>query len=86
MASTTGPYRNNYLGRLCCVWHRLERGSGVPNGWDAHSVTKVASAFNMGDFNVLPTFFSLLIDPDLIDSPVFDQDIKGNSNLNFQGI
>jgi hypothetical protein len=61
-------------------------GQNIQNGWDAHAVTKVASAFNMGDFNILPTFLGVYIDPDLIDSPIADQDIKGNATINIQGI
>jgi hypothetical protein len=61
-------------------------GQNIQNGWDAHSVTKVVSGFSMGDFNILPTFLSLYIDPDVVDSPVLDQDIKGNANVNIQGI
>ena len=61
-------------------------GQNIQNGWDSHSITKLASAFTMGDFNLLPTMFSVYIDPDFIDSPVADQDIKGNANLNVQGI
>lgn len=57
----------------------------MQNGWDAHSVTKVASALNMGDFNLLPSFISLYLDPDIVDSPVADQDVKGNANWNLQG-
>jgi len=60
-------------------------GQNIQNGWDAHSVTKLASAYNMGDFNLLSTMFGLYVDPDFIDSPVLDQDIKGNANLNIQG-
>lgn len=61
-------------------------GQNVQNGWDSHSVTKMASAFNMGDFNFLPTAIGIYIDPDLIDSPMNDQDLKGNANLNLQGL
>lgn len=61
-------------------------GQNIQNGWDAHSVTKMASAFNMGDFNVLPSFISVYLDPDFIDSPILDQDIKSNANLNLQGL
>lgn len=61
-------------------------GQNIQNGWDAHSVTKMASAFVMGDFNLTPSAFSLYVDPDFIDSPIADQDIKGNANVNVQGI
>jgi len=61
-------------------------GQNIQNGWDAHSVTKMASAFNMGDFNILPSFISIYLDPDVIDSPILDQDIKSNANLNLQGL
>lgn len=61
-------------------------GQNIQNGWDAHAITKLAAGFNMGDFNVLPSFISIYIDPDLIDSPIADQDIKGNASLNVQGV
>lgn len=61
-------------------------GQNIQNGWDAHSVTKMASAYNMGDFNLIPTMLSIYFDPDFIDSPISDQDIKGNANLNVQGL
>lgn len=61
-------------------------GQNIQNGWDAHSVTKMAAGFNMGDFSYLPTLFGLYIDPDVIDSPIADQDIKGNANINVQGL
>lgn len=61
-------------------------GQNIQNGWDAHSVTKMANAFTMGDFNVIPTFIGLYVDPDFIDSPILDQDIKGNNTINIQGL
>ncbi|MCL6597882.1 MAG: hypothetical protein K6T81_03995 [Alicyclobacillus macrosporangiidus] len=61
-------------------------GQNLQNGWDSHSVTKLASAFNMGDWNVTPSMFNLYIDPDWLDSPVFDPDMKANGNLNLQGL
>lgn len=61
-------------------------GQNIQNGWDAHSVSKTAAAFNMGDFNYLSTMFALYLDPDVVDAPVLDQDVKGNANLNVQGL
>lgn len=61
-------------------------GQNIQNGWDAHSVTKVASCYNLGDFNLLQSFLSLYSDPDFIDTPITDPDIKGNANVNVQGI
>ncbi|MDQ0188199.1 hypothetical protein JI721_14780 [Alicyclobacillus cycloheptanicus] len=61
-------------------------GQNMQNGWDAHSVTKLASAFVMGDFNLTSSMFSVYLDPDLIDAPILDQDLKGNANLNVQGV
>lgn len=61
-------------------------GQNIQNGWDSHSVTKLANAFAMGDFNFMPSMINLYLDPDIIDSPIFDPDLKGNANLNLQGL
>ncbi|MCL6516638.1 hypothetical protein [Alicyclobacillus sp.] len=61
-------------------------GQNIQNGWDAHSVTKMASGFAMGDFNILPSFVNIYLDPDLLDTPVFDPDVKSNASIYAQGL
>ncbi|MCI0182763.1 MAG: hypothetical protein OWR52_03460 [Acidibacillus sp.] len=61
-------------------------GQNIQNGWDSHAVTKTAAYFNMGDFSVANVAFTVYLDPDFIDSPIFDQDIKSPFGSMVQGI
>ncbi|MCY0876071.1 MAG: hypothetical protein OWT28_07385 [Firmicutes bacterium] len=61
-------------------------GQNIQNGWDSHAVTKLAAYLNMGDFSVANVMMSLYIDPDFIDCPIIDPDIKSPFAPTLQGL
>ncbi|PWI57610.1 hypothetical protein [Sulfoacidibacillus thermotolerans] len=61
-------------------------GQNIQNGWDSHAVTKTAAYFNMGDFSIASVAFTFFIDPDVIDAPIFDQDVKSPWAPMIQGV
>lgn len=61
-------------------------GENMQNGWDSHSKLNVSGGQTSGDHNYLPTFINFLYDPDVIDVPINDQDIKSPTFAHVMGI
>lgn len=60
-------------------------GENMQNGWDSHSKGNSGIGEISGDHNWLTVYMALLNDPDIIDSPIFDNDIKSPSLAHIQG-
>jgi len=61
-------------------------GQNIQNGWDSHSKQNTAGGSVSGDYNVLPTLMNYVYDPDFIDVPINDQDIKSPTFAHIMGI
>lgn len=61
-------------------------GENMQMGWDSHGKTNSGVGAIIGDGNALLVFYSLLYDPDVIDVPIFDNDIKSPALGYFQGV
>lgn len=61
-------------------------GQNIQNGWDAHSKTNTAGGSHAGDHNIMPTFINYVYDPDFIDAPINDQDIKSPTFAHIMGV
>jgi len=61
-------------------------GQNMQNGWDSHSKSNIAGGSSAGDHNVLPTVVNYVFDPDIIDVPINDQDIKSPTFAHIMGV
>lgn len=61
-------------------------GQNIQNGWDAHSKTNNAGGITAGDYNHIQAMMNLVYDPDVIDVPINDQDIKSPTFAHIMGI
>lgn len=61
-------------------------GENMQHGWDSHAKGNTGVGMIAGDYNVLAVYLALLNDPDIIDSPIFDNDVKSPALGYFQGI
>ncbi|MCY0900680.1 MAG: hypothetical protein OWU32_00660 [Firmicutes bacterium] len=61
-------------------------GENMQMGWDSHAKQNTGVGSISGDGNVLTVCFALLYDPDMIDCPIFDNDIKSPAYGYFQGM
>ncbi len=61
-------------------------GQNMQNGWDSHSKTNAAGNGASGDYNLLPSHVNFILDPDIIDAPINDQDIKSPTLAHIMGI
>ncbi|MCY0876070.1 MAG: hypothetical protein OWT28_07380 [Firmicutes bacterium] len=61
-------------------------GENMQNGWDSHSKANTGVGAIAGDYNVLTVYLALLNDPDIIDVPIFDNDVKSPALGYFQGV
>ncbi len=61
-------------------------GQNIQNGWDSHSKSNSAGNSAAGDYNVLPSQTNIVHDPDMIDVPINDQDIKSPTLAHIMGI
>ncbi|MCL6445018.1 MAG: hypothetical protein K6T83_16450 [Alicyclobacillus sp.] len=61
-------------------------GQNMQNGWDSHTKSNSAGPSASGTFNVLPAYFNLVYDPDFIDVPINDQDIKSPTFAHIMGV
>lgn len=61
-------------------------GQNIQNGWDSHSKSNSSGGSTNGDFNFLPTMMNLIYDPDVIDVPINDQDIKSPTFAHIMGV
>lgn len=61
-------------------------GQNIQNGWDSHSKSNNAGGSTSGDYNSLQAMINYLNDPDFIDVPINDQDIKSPTFAHIMGI
>ncbi len=61
-------------------------GENMQNGWDSHSKSNSAGNGATGDYNLAPSYLNLINDPDFIDVPINDQDIKSPTLAHIMGI
>lgn len=61
-------------------------GQNMQNGWDSHSKSNAAGGSASGDYNMLPTVMNYVYDPDIIDVPINDQDIKSPTLAHIMGV
>ncbi len=60
-------------------------GDNMQHGWDSHGKTNAGFGAVVGDGNQLLVWMSQLFDSDLIDVPIFDNDIKSPAMSYVQG-
>ncbi|WP_051344060.1 spore germination protein [Alicyclobacillus herbarius] len=65
---------------------RIFFGQNVQNGWDSHSKSNTAGASPAGDGNCIPIYYNFIFDPDVIDVPINDQDIKSPTLAHIMGV
>ncbi len=61
-------------------------GQNMQNGWDSHSKSNQAGPSAGGYFNTVWSYINLLSDPDVIDVPIMDQDIKSPTFAHIMGV
>ena len=61
-------------------------GENIQNGWDSHTKSNQAGSSATGDYNYLPTVLNIVNDPDLIDVPINDQDVKSPTLAHIMGV
>ncbi|MBX5437153.1 MAG: hypothetical protein IRZ33_08045 [Alicyclobacillaceae bacterium] len=61
-------------------------GQNIQNGWDSHSKHNAAGGSASGNWNVIPCVFNVVWDPDWIDVPINDQDIKSPTLAHVMGV
>ncbi|MDQ0188401.1 hypothetical protein JI721_15785 [Alicyclobacillus cycloheptanicus] len=61
-------------------------GENMQNGWDSHAKSNISGGQPSGDYNYMPTWVNYLYDPDVIDVPINDQDIKSPTFAHVMGI
>lgn len=61
-------------------------GQNMQNGWDSHGKTNQAGPSVTGFFNHVSSYLNILSDPDIIDVPINDQDIKSPTFAHIMGI
>lgn len=61
-------------------------GQNIQNGWDSHSKHNLSGNGASGDYNIYPSMVSIISDPDFIDVPINDQDIKSPTLAHIMGV
>lgn len=61
-------------------------GQNMQNGWDSHSKSNQSGPSASGFYNYVSSYINLISDPDVIDVPIFDQDIKSPTFAHVMGV
>ncbi|MCL6515802.1 hypothetical protein [Alicyclobacillus sp.] len=61
-------------------------GQNIQNGWDSHGKSNHAGQSASGDLNWMMAWNNVLFDPDAVDSPIVDPDIKSPTWAHVMGV
>jgi hypothetical protein len=63
----------------------IQIGENSATGWDTHNKNQLINGFiftAFGAVNLIPNNYNLLLDNDVVDTPIFDQDVESIDKSN----